>query len=110
MLKLPSLKEMLDAGVHFGHRESRAHPRMKHYVYTVNNGVQVINLVETARELKKATDFVTNLAKEGKTILFLGTKPQVRQMIKEKAIEAGLPYVTNRWLGGTLTNFKTLKW
>jgi len=106
MLKLPSLKEMLDAGVHFGHRESRAHPRMKHYVYTVNNGVQVINLAETVRELKKATDFVTNLAKEGKTILFSGTKPQVKKMIEENAIRAGLPYVMNRWIGGTITNFE----
>ncbi|MFA7662608.1 MAG: 30S ribosomal protein S2 [Patescibacteria group bacterium] len=106
MLKLPSLAEMLDAGVHFGHRESKAHPKMKPYVYTVSNGVQVINLAETARELKKATDFVTNLAKEGKTVLFLGTKAQVKKMIEENAQRAELPYVVNRWIGGTMTNFE----
>lgn len=105
MTKIPSLADLLKAGVHLGHRESKSHPKMKPYVYDVKNGVQVINLVETLREYKQAAEFIKKLAEQGKTILFLGTKPQAKRIIEEKVKDTGIPYVTNHWVGGTITNF-----
>lgn len=105
MLKIPTLEELLDAGAHFGHRESKGHPKMKPFVYSVNGGIQIIDLEKTIDKLTTALDFIKEKAKEGKTILFLGTKSQSKKIIKENAEKIKMPCVTERWLGGTLTNF-----
>jgi small subunit ribosomal protein S2 len=109
MAKMPTLREMLNAGVHFGHKTSRWHPKMDEYVFMAKNGVHVINLEKTAVELEKATEFLKNLANEGKTIVFVGTKKQASAIVKKAAVSCGMPYVDFRWVGGTLTNFETIK-
>lgn len=109
MYKLPSLRELLEAGVHFGHKTARWHPKMKNYIFMSKNGVHVINLEKTEEELKKATDFLAGLASDGKKIVFVGTKKQASAIIKQAAIDCGMPYVNARWIGGTLTNFVTVK-
>jgi small subunit ribosomal protein S2 len=109
MVQLPTLREMLDAGVHFGHKTSRWHPKMGQFIYTSKAGVHVINLEKTAEELKKAVDFLTKEAAAGKTAIFVGTKKQSSGLVKEAAVEAGMPYVISRWLGGTLTNFDAIR-
>jgi small subunit ribosomal protein S2 len=103
-----SVEEMTGAGVNFGHRVSKLHPRMKPFVAGVKNNVHLFDLEKTAKELEKALKFISKTVSEGKTLLFVGTKIQVKGLIKLAAEECGLPYVTERWLGGTFTNFETI--
>lgn len=109
MPNLPSLTEMLQAGLHFGHQRSRWHPKMKPYIFGVRNGVHVIDLDKTSEELKKALTYVKNLAAEGKIILFVGTKQQARDFVQTAAESCGMPYLVERWIGGLLTNFEECK-
>ena len=105
MPKLPELLELLQAGVHFGHKESRWHPKMKTYIYGTRNGINILDLEKTITKLQVALDFVRDLTARGGTVLFLGTKRQAREIIKKYAQECGAPFVAGRWLGGTLTNY-----
>ena len=109
MVKEPSLRELLEAGVHFGHKTSHWHPRMKSYIFMAKNGVHVINLEKSQEELKNAMEFVRHLASEGKVIVFVGSKKQASGIVKKAATDCGMPYVNFRWVGGTLTNFETIK-
>jgi len=101
--------EMVEAGLHFGHRTSKVHPKMKPYIYTVKNGIHIINLEETKKKLDEVLEFIEKLVKENKTLLLVGTKIQFKGLIKEIAQEANIPYITRRWLGGTFTNFGTIR-
>ena len=103
-----SAQEMETAGLHFGHRVSRLHPKMKPFVSGVKNNVHIIDLEKTSKEFDKALKFVAKLAGEGKTILFVGTKIQMKNMVKASAEASNMPYVIERWLGGTFTNFETI--
>lgn len=109
MSTMPSLLDMLKAGVHFGHQKSRWHPKMQPYLFGVRNGVHVIDLDKTVEELQKALDYVYTLASKGKMVLFVGTKRQAREIIKAAAESCGMPFVTERWIGGLLTNFEEFK-
>ena len=102
-------EEMAKAGLHFGHRTSRSHPKMKPYLFGTRNGVQVIDLEKTAEKLKEALSFIQQIISEDKILLFIGTKVQAKDLVKSTAKECGLPYVSERWLGGTFTNFETIK-
>lgn len=106
---MPTLMEMLEAGVHFGHKKERSHPRMKDYTFALREGVFVIDLEKTRDALKSALDFLKKENDLGKTILFVGTKRQAKEIVQKVAEKAGMPYVTKRWLGGTLTNFETVR-
>lgn len=101
--------EMSRAGLHFGHRTSRVNPKMKPYLSGVRNGVHIIDLEKTKEKFEEALDFIQKIISEGKTLLVVGTKIQVKDLTKEMSEECGLPYVVNRWLGGTFTNFETIK-
>ena len=101
--------EMLKAGVHFGHQVSRWHPKMKDYIFGQRNNVHVIDLERTQEMLKSTLESVKNLAKEGKVILFISTKPQAKAAVKAAAIDCGMPYLADRWIGGLLTNFPEIK-
>lgn len=105
MPTIPSLQELLKAGVHFGHRETKWHPKMAPFIFTVRNGIHIIDLEKTVEKLKAALAFLQDVARAGGTVLFVGTKPQSRLLVKTAAESIGAPYVTERWLGGTLTNF-----
>lgn len=109
MANIPSLEQMLEAGVHFGHRSSRWHPKMQPYIFGVRAGVHITNLEETQTSLATALQYVGQVAAGGGMILFVGTKPQARTIVEKAAVGVGMPYVTNRWLGGTLTNFGEIK-
>lgn len=109
MIKFPTVEEMLKAGMHFGHRTSKWHPKMAPYIFTSRNGVHVIDLSKTRKQLKIALDFIEKSVAEGKTILLVGTKTQVKDQIKKIAEEVGVPYVNEGWLGGALTNFAIIK-
>jgi small subunit ribosomal protein S2 len=102
-------EEMAKAGLHFGHRASKRHPKMEPFLYGVRNNVHIIDLEKSAEKLKEALHFIQELIGDGKTILFVGTKIQVKDLVKETAIDCDMPYITDRWLGGTFTNFKTLQ-
>lgn len=104
-----SVDEMAAAGVNFGHRVSKLHPKMKPYVSGIKNGVHLFDLEKTAKELSKALAFVSKTVAEGKTIVFVGTKIQLKGIVQLAAEECGVPYVTERWLGGTFTNFETIQ-
>ena len=104
-----TLGELLDAGVHFGHQSSRWNPKMFPYIYTEQNGIHVIDLVQTARLLTHACNYVQKAAKEGKQFLFIGTKRQAAGIIAEEANKCGGHYINHRWLGGTLTNWSTVQ-
>jgi small subunit ribosomal protein S2 len=104
-----SVREMLEAGVHFGHQTHRWDPRMKPYIYGARNGIHIIDLQQTVRMCRAACDFVTRLVAEGGNILFVGTKRQAQSIVEEEAKKAGMFYVSHRWLGGTLTNFRTIR-
>ncbi len=108
MATIPSLEELLKAGVHFGHRESKRHPKMDPYVFGVRNGVHVIDLEQTRTMLAAACDVAKQLSAEGKIILFVGTKDQAKAIIQQSATRVGMPYVVGRWLGGSLTNFTVI--
>lgn len=105
MPQLPTLVDMLKAGVHFGHQRSRWHPKMKPFLFGVRNGIHVIDLDKTLEELDKALSYARTLASQGKVVLFVGTKRQARAHIKAAAESCNMPYVVERWIGGLLTNF-----
>lgn len=105
---MPTLVELLEAGVQFGHKKHKSHPKAKEYIFTLREGVYVIDLEKTVEYLERALDFLKHEINLGKTILFVGTKRQAKEKTKELAESLGMPYVTHRWLGGTLTNFETL--
>lgn len=104
-----SVKDMLEAGVHFGHQKTKWNPKMKPFIFGERDKIYIIDLAQTQKQLKDAFDFVKETVAEGKTILFAGTKRQAQEVVQEEAIRCGMPYVTTRWLGGTLTNFQTIK-
>ncbi|MBR3019098.1 MAG: 30S ribosomal protein S2, partial [Clostridia bacterium] len=104
-----SMKHLLEAGVHFGHQTRRWNPKMAPYIFTERNGIYIIDLQKTVRKIDEAYMFVRNLAMEGKTILFVGTKKQAQESIESEAKRCGMFYVNNRWLGGMLTNFRTIR-
>lgn len=104
-----SMKTMLEAGVHFGHQTYRWNPKMSKYIYGARNGIHILDLQKTVKELKKAFTFVKSAAKEGKKFLFVGTKKQAKDIIKAEAERAGAFCVYEKWLGGTLTNFQTIR-
>lgn len=108
-MTLVTLGELLDAGVHFGHQSSRWNPKMFPYIYTEQNGIHVIDLVQTARLLTHASNYVQKAAKEGKQFLFIGTKRQAADIMAEEATKCDSHYVNHRWLGGTLTNWATVQ-
>lgn len=104
-----SMKQLLEAGVHFGHQTRRWNPKMSEYIFTERNGIYIIDLQKTVKKLDKAYDFIKSISEEGKSVLFVGTKKQAQDSIKEEAERAGAYYVNARWLGGMLTNFATIK-
>jgi small subunit ribosomal protein S2 len=108
MIQIPSLKELLSAGAHFGQRKARWHPRMKPFLFGVSRGVHIINLEQTREKLAEAAEFALNLSRAGGVILFVGTKRQAKKVVEQAAKRAGMPYVTGRWLGGLFTNFNTV--
>lgn len=103
------MKELLEAGVHFGHQTKRWNPKMKKYIFGKRNGIYIIDLQKTLKLFKEASAFITEMASQGKRILFVGTKRQAQDAIVEEANRCGMFYVNNRWLGGTLTNFSTVR-
>jgi len=103
------IKELLDAGVHFGHQTKRWNPKMKPYIFDARNGIHIIDLSKTLNQLEAACNFLSSTVSKGGKVLFVGTKKQAQQAVKETAKESGQFYVTERWLGGTLTNFATIK-
>lgn len=104
-----SMKQLLECGVHFGHATRRWNPKMAKYIYTARNGIYIIDLQKTANEIEKAYAALLEICKNGGKVLFVGTKKQAQDAVKEEALRAGQYYVNHRWLGGTLTNFKTIK-
>lgn len=104
-----SLDALLDAGVHFGHRASRWNPKMRPYIYGKRNRIHIIDLVQTVKALARAKRFLTNLVSSGRAVVYVGTKPQIREIVRQEAERAQMPWVTERWLGGTLTNFGTIR-
>ena len=104
-----SMKQLLEAGVHFGHQTRRWNPKMAQYIFTERNGIYIIDLQKTVRKIDEAYMFVRDVALEGKSILFVGTKKQAQESIEAEAKRCGMFYVNNRWLGGTLTNFRTIR-
>ncbi len=104
-----TMKEMLEAGVHFGHQKSRWNPKMAPYIFTERNGVHIFDLAKTEDGLKEASAFVRTIASNGGAILFIGTKKQAQTIVKNAAEKAGMPYITERWMGGMLTNFSTMQ-
>ena len=104
-----SMKQLLEAGVHFGHQTRRWNPKMAEYIYMERNGIYIIDLQKTVKKLEEAYDFVRSLSEQGKTILFVGTKKQAQDAVREEASRVGMYYVNARWLGGMLTNFNTMR-
>ena len=104
-----TMKQLLEAGVHFGHQTRRWNPKMAEYIYCERNGIYIIDLAKTVKKLEEAYNFVRGLAENGQTILFVGTKKQAADAVKEEASRVGMYYVNARWLGGMLTNFKTMR-
>ena len=104
-----SMKQLLEAGVHFGHQTRRWNPKMAPYIFTERNGIYIIDLQKTVKKVEEAYNFIREVSAEGKDILFVGTKKQAQEAIQEEAIRSNMHYVNNRWLGGMLTNFKTIK-
>ena len=105
---LPSLEDMLGAGVHFGHRASKWNPKMKPYIFTTRSNVHIIDLEKTAAKFEKALEFLRQIKKQNGTIIFVGTKIAAKDIVKKTAEECAMPFVTERWIGGTLTNFKVI--
>jgi len=103
-----SMKHLLEAGVHFGHQTRRWNPKMERYIFTERNGIYIIDLQQTLALIEEAYNFIREEVRKGGTLLFVGTKKQAQEAIKESALHCGMPYVTNRWLGGTLTNWSTI--
>lgn len=104
-----SMKQLLEAGVHFGHQTRRWNPKMAKFIFTERNGIYIIDLQKTVKKVEEAYDFLREVAQNGEVILFVGTKKQAQESVKEEAIRANMFYVNERWLGGMLTNFKTIE-
>ncbi len=104
-----SMKQLLEAGVHFGHQTRRWNPKMAKYIFTERNGIYIIDLQKTVKKLEEAYNVVREISENGGDVLFVGTKKQAQDSVKEEAIRCGMPYVNARWLGGMLTNFKTIQ-
>ncbi|CAH0346162.1 30S ribosomal protein S2 [Bacillus sp. CECT 9360] len=104
-----SMKQLLEAGVHFGHQTRRWNPKMKKYIFTERNGIYIIDLQKTVKKVEEAYKFVKEVAANGGTVLFVGTKKQAQESVRDEAIRSGMYYVNQRWLGGTLTNFETIQ-
>ncbi|GIO53198.1 30S ribosomal protein S2 [Paenibacillus cellulositrophicus] len=104
-----SMKQLLEAGVHFGHQTRRWNPKMDKYIFTERNGIYIIDLQKTVKKVEEAFNFVKSVAEENGTILFVGTKKQAQDSVKEEAERCGMYYINQRWLGGTLTNFETIQ-
>ena len=109
MASVVSMKSLLEAGVHFGHQTRRWNPKMAPYIYTERNGIYIIDLQKTVKKLEEAYTFVRQLSENGQSLLFVGTKKQAQEAIKEEATRCGQYYVNARWLGGMMTNFKTMR-
>ncbi|MBI5765899.1 30S ribosomal protein S2 [Candidatus Falkowbacteria bacterium] len=107
-MKLPTLLELLQAGVHFGHQKGRWHPKMKDFIFTERGGVHIIDLEKTVEKLQIAIDFVKETAQRGGVILFVGTKRQGQKIIEKYALACGMPYISERWIGGLFTNFSNV--
>ncbi|MFP4456299.1 MAG: 30S ribosomal protein S2 [Clostridia bacterium] len=107
-MSVVTMKQLLESGVHFGHQTRRWNPKMDRYIFTERNGIYIIDLQQTVKMVEDAYDFIRNVAAEGNNVLFVGTKKQARDSIEEEAERCGMPYVSQRWLGGTLTNFQTI--
>ena len=108
-MSVVSMKQLLEAGVHFGHQTRRWNPKMEPYIFTERNGIYIIDLQKTVKMIDSAYDYVKNVAADGGIVLFVGTKKQAQDSIEEEATRAGQYYVNHRWLGGTLTNWKTIQ-
>ena len=104
-----SMKQLLEAGVHFGHQSNKWNPKMKKYIFTTRNDIHIINLEDTSVQCDKAYFFIRDMVASGKNVLFVGTKKQAQEAIEQDAKRCGMYYIVNRWLGGTLTNFKTIR-
>lgn len=104
-----SMKQLLEAGVHFGHQTRRWNPKMKKYIFTERNGIYIIDLQKTVKKVEEAYNYVRELSANGGTLLFVGTKKQAQESVRDEAIRSGMFYVNQRWLGGTLTNFQTIR-
>src|SRR5690625_4127650 len=108
-MSIISMKQLLEAGVHFGHQTRRWNPKMKPYIFTERNGIYIIDLQKTVKKIEDAYNFVRQLSADGGTLLFVGTKKQAQESVREEATRSGMFYVNQRWLGGTLTNFRTIR-
>ena len=108
-MSVVSMKQLLEAGVHFGHQTRRWNPKMAPYIFTERNGIYIIDLQKTVKKLEEAYNFVRDISAQGGTVLFVGTKKQAQDSIRDEAIRAGAYYVNARWLGGMLTNFRTIR-
>ena len=108
-MSVVAMKQLLEAGVHFGHQTRRWDPRMAEYIFQARNGIHIIDLQKTSKKLDEAYEFIRSQAEEGKNILFVGTKKQAQECVKEAAEKCGMFYINERWLGGTLTNFPTIR-
>ncbi|KKQ17983.1 MAG: 30S ribosomal protein S2 [Berkelbacteria bacterium GW2011_GWA1_36_9] len=106
---MPTLTELLEAGAHFGHKKEKSFPRAKQFIYTIRDSVYVINLEKTLEQLEKAVTYLKKEISAGKTVLFLGTKSQAKEIVKNTALNLHMPYMVERWPGGTLTNFETIR-
>ena len=104
-----SMKQLLEAGVHFGHQTRRWNPKMAKYIFTERNGIYIIDLQKTVKKMDEAYNFVRDLSADGQMLLFVGTKKQAQESIREESARCGMPYVDARWLGGMLTNFRTIR-
>lgn len=104
-----TMKQMLETGVHFGHQTRRWNPKMRPYIFGARNGIHIIDLQQTVKMFQKAYDFIAETVAQGGKIIFVGTKPQARETIRQEAAKSGMFFVTHRWMGGTLTNFQTIR-
>ena len=109
MPDIVTIKQLLEAGAHFGHQTSRWHPRMKSYIFTKRNGIHIIDLEQTASMLVKACQFIKETVANGGKVLFVGTKKQAQSIVEEEAKRCGMFYINQRWIGGVLTNFSTIQ-
>jgi len=109
MINVPKVEDMLKAGMHFGHRTNRWHPKMKQFIFTSKNGIYILDLKKTQEKMLEAMEFMSKLVVEGKSILFVGTKNQVSEPLKKMAQDVNQPYIVGKWLGGYLTNFMVVK-
>lgn len=108
-MSIVSMKQLLEAGVHFGHQTRRWNPKMKPYIFTERNGIYIIDLQKTVKKIEEAYEFIKSISAEGGNVLFVGTKKQAQESLQEEAVRCGMFYVNQRWLGGMLTNFKTIR-